>query len=260
MKMAIIKKDLRSITANRKMLVTLIVVPLVMTVFIPVVFILSIILSPIEDLKDLIKMLEAANIIADASNQRYMLMGLILNYIFPLFFMMIPIMVSSVMSASSFVGEKEKKTLETLLYCPLPLKDIFAAKILASFLLSMVVSVISFIIMLAVFETLVFIFTKTIIMPNINWLITMLLVAPAASLIAISLIVRGSAKAQSSEESQQSSLLLVMPVILLILGQFTGVMILGAHIFLILGIALATIAAFMFKSSFGKFKYETLLR
>ena len=65
---------------------------------------------------------------------------------------MIPIMAASIMAASAFVGEKERHTLETLLYCPLTLKQIFQAKVWASFLLSMLVSLISFTAMLLVIE------------------------------------------------------------------------------------------------------------
>ena len=68
----------------------------------------------------------------------------------PLYFLIIPIMAATVMSATSFVGEKEKQTLETLLYCPLSLKQIFRAKVLASFLLSMLVSGISFVAMVEI--------------------------------------------------------------------------------------------------------------
>jgi len=231
---AIIKKDLRSITSNKRMLTVLIVVPFVMSVVLPCALIFS--------------------------TEVFMQINLILNYILPLFFMMIPISSASVMAAGSFVGEKEKKTLETLLYSPLSLKEIFGAKILAAFLLSMSVSVFSFIIMMTVVQTLIFIFAETTVAPNINWLIILFLVSPSVSLISISLIVRGSAKAQSFEESQQSSLLLILPLILFIIGQFSGVMMMGTHIFLILGVALAIIAAFMFKNSLGKFKYEMLLK
>ena len=55
--------------------------------------------------------------------------GLILNYILPVFFLMIPIMTASIMAASSFVGEKEKHTLETLLYCPLYSGSVVKTKI-----------------------------------------------------------------------------------------------------------------------------------
>ena len=81
------------------------------------------------------------------------LSGMILNYILPIFFLIIPIMTASIMAASAFVGEKERHTLETLLYCPLTLKQIFRQKVWASFLLSMLVSVISFAAMFLVIET-----------------------------------------------------------------------------------------------------------
>ena len=61
------------------------------------------------------------------------LLHLIFNYILPMFFLIIPIMASSIMAASSFVGEKEKHTLETLFYAPLSMEQIFRSKVLASF-------------------------------------------------------------------------------------------------------------------------------
>ena len=258
---AIIKKDIGGITANKRMLTALIIVPLVMAVMLPAIFIFTILFTPVEspDMQQMLQMFDFSKM-KKSDNVQKILLELILNYVMPLFFVMIPIMASSVMAASSFVGEKEKNTLETLLYCPLSLKDIFSAKILASFLLSMAVSVSSFIIMMITVQVLLFIFMGSMVLPNINWLIMMLLVSPAASLIAINLIVRGSAKAQSFEESQQTSVFLVLPVILLVMGQFTGIMMISALLFFIIGAALALIAVFMFKGAFGKFNYEALLR
>jgi len=265
MQIAIIKKDILGITANKRMLTVLITVPLVMTVVLPLVFILMVLLSPVDsaDMMQLMQLLEASypesNNLNNA-NIQYMLVDMLLNNVIPIFFILIPVMASSVMASSSFVGEKEKSTLETLLYCPLPLKKIFTAKILASLLLSMAVSIFSFIVMIIVTETIIFVLAGTLIMPNINWIIILLLVSPAAAIISINLIVRNSAKAQSSEEAQQSSLFLVLPVILLVVGQFTGIMMISVKLFLLIAAVLAVIAALTFKSSFGKFNYESLLR
>ena len=258
---AIIKKDIGGITANKRMLTALIIVPIVMAVMLPAIFIFTILFTPVDspDMQQMLQMLDFSKMKKNDNVQK-MVLDLILNYVMPLFFVMIPIMASSVMAASSFVGEKEKNTLETLLYCPMPLKDIFSAKIFASFLLSMAVSVSSFIIMMITVQALLLIFMGSMILPNINWLIMLLLVSPAAALIAINLIVRGSAKAQSFEESQQTSVFLVLPVILLVMGQFTGIMMISALLFFIIGAALALIAVFMFKGAFGKFSYEALLR
>jgi ABC-type Na+ efflux pump permease subunit len=264
---AIIKKDIRAITANKRMLSVLLVVPLVMTVVIPSIFILMMVFAPAEEFAEMAGMLEAAgfadNVIngsADPSDFRQPLIMLIINYVMPLFFLLIPIMASSVMAASAFVGEKEKKTLETILYCPLPLKEIFNAKILASFVLSMAVSALSFIVMLAVTEAELLIITGAMAAPGINWLIIMLLVSPSLSLLAINLIVRGSAKSQSFEESQQRAVFLILPIILLIVAQFTGIMLMSVWLLLVIGVVIAVIALFLFKGSFGKFQYETLLQ
>jgi len=259
--LAIIKKDISGITSNKRMMTALIVVPLIMTLVLPLIFILTISFVP-EDSPDMMEMMTllGSAVITEDDNIQSLLVNMILNYIIPLFFLLIPVMASSVMASSSFVGEKEKKTLETLLYSPLSLKDIFSAKILAAFFLSMTVSILSFIAMIIVFETALYILIKILVWPNVNWLIMMLLVSPAMALISINLIVRGSAKSQTSEEAQQSSLFLILPVIMLIVGQFTGIMMLGAHIFLILGAVTALIALLLFRGKFGNYSYEKLLR
>lgn len=259
MQSALIKKDLRAITANKRLLSVLLIVPLVFTVAFPTIFILTTAFAPMEtnDLKALLDLLPSGSQSAD---MRFAVLGLLFNSIMPLFFLLIPIMAASVMAASSFVGEKEKRTLETLLYCPLTLRQIFSAKILASFIMSMAVSLASFIIMVVVVEAELVLTLGGTILPDIGWLILMLLVSPAVSLIAITLIVRGSAKAQSMEESQQRSIFLILPIVILAAGQFAGVMLINLWILIGLGVVLSFIAFFAVKSSFGKFNYEMLLK
>lgn len=98
------------------------------------------------------------------------------------------------------------------------------------------------------------------VMPSISWLIMMLLVSPAVSVIAIALIVRDSAKAQTSEESQQRSVFLILPIALLLVSQFTGILMVNTLMLLGIGVVLAVIALLMLKGSSGNFQYETLLR
>jgi len=258
MQMAIIKKDLQNITSNKRMFSALLIVPIVMSVFLPTIFVLTIAFSPVDsqDFKQLADLL-GPNI--PTGNLQELVIDLLFNSILPLFFLIIPIMASSIMAATAFVGEKEKSTLETLLYCPLPLKKIFNAKIMASFILGIGVSLLSFIIMTIVVEIELRFTMGSFVIPGISWLAMMLLVAPAISLIAIALIVRGSAKAQTSEESQQRSVFLLLPIMLLVVSQFTGIMMINALMFLGIGVVLAIVALLMLKSSYGNFQYETLL-
>ena len=186
-------------------------------------------------------------------------MDLVFNYILPVFFLIIPIMASSIMAASSFVGEKEKHTLETLLYAPLTLNQIFRSKVMASFLLSMLVSLLSFVSMILVVETEAFFLMGALLIPKLNWLIILLLLSPGVSMIAVTLIVRVSAKAQSMEESQQSAVFLILPLVLLIAGQFSGVMLLSPLLLLALSLVCGVIAWLLLKKSMKRFSYELLL-
>ncbi len=256
---AIIKKDMQSITSNKRMFATLLIVPIVLTIFLPSVFILTLYFVP-EEGEELLQLLETLPLPLQSGSSLQSMILLMLNFILPGFFLMIPIMASSVMSAASFVGEKEKRTLETLLYCPLSLKQIFRSKVTASFIISMVVSGISFAAMLVVVEALSYTITGGFVLPDIKWIFILFLVAPAISLIAITLIVRMSAKAQSVEDAQQGAVFLLIPVLLLLIGQFTGILLISSWLLLSIGILCAFAAVILLNKSMSHFQYETLLK
>ena len=256
---AIIKKDMQSITSNKRMFATLLIVPIVLTIFLPSVFILTLYFVP-EEGEELLQLLETLPLPLQGGSSLQSMILLMLNFILPGFFLMIPIMASSVMSAASFVGEKEKRTLETLLYCPLSLKQIFRSKVTASFLISMVVSGISFAAMLVVVEALSYTITGGFVLPDIKWIFILFMVAPAISLKAITLIVRMSAKAQSVEDAQQGAVFLLIPVLLLLIGQFTGILLISSWLLLSIGILCAFAAVILLNKSMSHFQYETLLK
>ena len=257
--LAVIKKDIRGVTLNKQVFAVLLVVPLALTIVLPSIFVLVTAFAPdaASDFQKILDMLPADN---GARSQQQRIFGLILNNIMPVFFLMIPIMASSVMAASSFVGEKEKHTLETLLYSPLSLKQMFQAKILAGFSVGMMVSYISFAAMMLVLELEVFLLTGKAILPSSSWLAIMLLIAPAISIIAIAVTVRSSAKAQTIEEAQQRAVFLVFPILALLIGQFTGILLISAGLLWGVGAVLAALDVLLMRGAAGSFTYEKLLR
>ena len=257
--LAVTKKDIRGVTLNKQVFAVLLIVPLALTIVLPSIFVLVTAFAPdaASDFQKILDMLPADNV---ARSQQQRIFGLILNNIMPVFFLMIPIMASSVMAASSFVGEKEKHTLETLLYSPLSLKQMFQAKILAGFSVGMMVSYISFAAMMLVLELEVFLLTGKAILPSSSWLAIMLLIAPAISIIAIAVTVRSSAKAQTIEEAQQRAVFLVFPILALLIGQFTGILLISAGLLWGVGAVLAALDALLMRGAAGSFTYEKLLR
>ena len=183
---AIIKKDFRGVTDNKHLFASLLIVPLVLTIVLPSTFLVMIHFAP--DDPDIQRLLDLLPQSMQTKGLEQGLAELVLNFMLPVFFLIIPIMSASIMAASSFVGEKEKRTLETLLYCPLSVRQIFRAKVLASFLLSMMVSFISFCTMMVVLELEAGILMGMVLIPSISWLVILLLLAPSISLIAVTLI------------------------------------------------------------------------
>jgi ABC-type Na+ efflux pump permease subunit len=169
-------------------------------------------------------------------------------------------MTAMVMAASSFVGEKEKRTLETLMYSPLSLRQIFSAKIIASFVLSQLVSLASFAAMVLVVQIETWFIIGSLTSLGLNWLALLIFVSPAVSLVAITLIVRDSAKSKSTEESQQRGAFLILPIVLLVAGQFSGIVTVNVWLLIGIGIVGAIIGLALLRGASAKFNYERLLQ
>ena len=256
---ALIKKDIRSITSNKQVFMVMLMVPLALSIVLPSIIVFVTVLVP-NSVSDFQKLLEMLPVPAGEYNQEQMVLGLVLNKIMPAFFLIIPVMASSVMAASSFVGEKEKHTLETLLYSPLSIKQLFQSKILAGFSVGMMVSYISFAVMMLVLEIEMLFLTGNVLMPDISWIIIMLFIAPAVSIVAIAVTVRGSAKAQTMEEAQQRAVFLIFPILVLVIGQFTGVIMVNSGLLLGLGMVLVVIDVLLIRGASRRFTYEKLLK
>ncbi|MGM0166906.1 hypothetical protein IGI39_001886 [Enterococcus sp. AZ135] len=257
---AIMIKDIRGITENKRYFSVLTILPLLFSVVFPTIMLLTVLLSP----TDSSSFNEMARILPDFQNldQEQLihdLLSLMVNNVIPIFFLIIPIMTASVMAASSFVGEKEKRTLETLFYSPLSIREIFQAKVYASFFIAILVTYVSFILTVIVVETEVYIFEGILLPLSINWLWVMLLIVPSITIISIVLIVKGSAKSTTIEESQQKAAFLILPLALLLVGQFTGILVFGGWVVISIGIILLLVALLLLRYSMSGFTYERLL-
>lgn len=178
---------------------------------------------------------------------------------FPSYFLMIPIMCSGVIGASSFVGEKEHKTLESLLYTPISMEQLLRAKILGVFVPSYMVTLISFIVFGIIFNVGGFIYFGELIFPDVTWLIIILWISPAINLLSLIFTVMVSAKSETFQEAQQVSGLLVIPLILILVVQMTGVLLLSKVVMFIGGAVLFILDYILIKKISAKFIPEKLI-
>jgi len=258
---ALINKDLNEITKSKQVILPMTIVPIVLTVLIPLALLIGVNYigkdsNTIRQLGPLIKKLPSEY---TAYTPAQLVLKIVINYMFPSYFLIIPIMCSGIMGASSFVGEKEHKTMETLLYTPISMEQLLKAKILGVFIPSYIITLISFIAFGIIINIGGFIYFGGIIFPDIKWLIIILWISPAINLLSLTLTVMVSAKSNTFQEAQQVSGLLVLPIVLLLVGQMTGVLMLNNFIMVIAGAVLLILDYILIKRISSKFIPEKLI-
>jgi len=264
--MLVFKKDWLEIRRNWQVILPIVVVPFMISVFLPVI--LTVIPSlagaqaqGLSGFENLIENLprHIQEQLAGMTEQQIMIY-VIAIYFFAPFFLIIPLMASSVIASDSFAGEKERKTIEALLATPISDGELFLGKMLVSFIPSMIVTIMSFAVYTAVFDVLAYdIFNGILLLPNIDWILLIFGLAPTVALASIGLTVMVSAKVRGFREAQQISVVLLIPVLAMIVGQSTGAIIFGPTVILALIGLFVFIDFVVFSAGVKLFKREEIL-
>jgi len=226
---AVIRKDLREVTANRMVVLPMVIVPLLFCILMPVGFVLAFLLidpdaiiGNMNGTAMLEKLFSSYPIPADFHTLPLKFLFIFLNYTFIPLFLLIPIMVSSVIAANSVVGEKERRTLETLLYTPITNREFITAKLLSSFFPAVVVSLGGFLLFFLAGNAASYVAGGILAIRSPIWIPVMLLLSPAVSLLGLSVTLSVSLKAKTFMEAQQTAGVIVLPFVLLVVVQVTG--------------------------------------
>jgi ABC-2 type transport system permease protein len=229
----VFKKDWLEIKRNWQVLAPIIILPIIFSVVFPAV-IVGISSTPMQntntqDFQSLIPNLSAdAQAQIATMNPSQTMIYIMVLYFFAPFFLIIPVMASSVMGSDSFAGERERKTIEALLATPISDSELLLGKILVSFIPAMIITFVSFGAYAIIVDALtVGIFNGMLLLPNVNYLIMIFGVAPTLALCSIGLTVIISAKVKGFKEAQQISVVLLLPVLGLVFAQISGLLVLG---------------------------------
>lgn len=239
----VVKKDFSEAWSSMTVRAFFTVVPVFMVILLPIIFfiiIYNISGNSTEAFSQMAKLLPKD---AGLSGVRQKIFYCAVNFIYPIFFLIVPIIASSAVSAHSFAGENERGTLETLFLTVLKPKQIFKAKFFGCISLSAIVSAISF----AAFSITVSVGDIMLSMPfflNWNWLIIFFLLTPAVLFLCTALTALATCRGKGRFKSMQMSGYVAAPLILLFLLQFTGLFVADEIILLLITfiIALADVA------------------
>lgn len=262
---AIAAKDVREVAQSTQMMIPLVVVPLVFVVLLPAVIVLlpQFVAIPEAELAFLERPI--ANLPADVRAEltpmslEQQFVYLAVTYLFSPLFLVVPLMVSNIIAASSFAGERERGTIEGLLYAPVSETELFVGKVLAAFVPAIGVAAVGFAGYTLVVDVLTYGQFGRLLLPNTVWLILILWLVPAVSIFGLGVTVLVSMKARGFQEAQQIAGIVVLPIVVLVIGQVTGVLFLGPGLLLGLGGVVFVLDGALIWAGIRAFDSEALL-
>jgi ABC-2 type transport system permease protein len=254
--LAIAHKDLSEVRQNTYAWLPMVIVPVMFVIVLPLVMIY---LPQVSGLSAEEMALDDPDIQTFLANMpdtmRQPLEGLsgyaqmivvMLGFMLAPLFLILPIMTSSVIAAESFAGERERGTIEALLYSAASDSDLFLGKALAAAAPAVLLTWISF----AAYVVVLNLASNPIVgrawFPMSTWYPLILWVSPALSLLGTGATVLISARVKTFLGAYQTGSMLVLLVLGLLIGQISGVLYLsvdvgmavGALIWLVAGVLL----------------------
>ncbi|MFA9496591.1 MAG: ABC transporter permease subunit [Candidatus Bathyarchaeota archaeon] len=261
----VFRKDFREISRNKEVILPMLILPLIVALLFPAILVTSPENVNIPGDKDVLVGNILGNIPVAVQTQimeytpTQQLMFVMLVYYFAPFFLIIPVMSSSVIAADSFAGEKERNTLEALLATPITDSELLLGKILVSFISGMGVTIFGFILYVLTVNVLTVEIFGQYIMPTVPWLVLIFVLSPAIALLGVGTTVIISSRVKGFREAQQLSAVLVIPILGLLFGQGSGYLMLGSNVMIILALIIGAIDVVVFRFGLLLFQRENIL-
>ena len=246
----LIKKEYKELVKEKGLLLSLLSMAIIFSIVLPTVLLLmgtsKEVSASIVGLNTFLEQFKLIDYPAYLTKETIPLYAVLTYFFLPLF-MLQPIMFATLLASNSFIGEKEHKTLEGLLYTPLSPKVLILGKALGCALPSLALSTLSSLAYTLVVNTLGWGYFGHLILPNLTWILVILVISPLLVFLSILLIIGSSQYLKNSKSAQGVSMIIVMPIIGILLSQSTGVLILGVFetVVFITVLVLLVIVAFL---------------
>jgi ABC-2 type transport system permease protein len=247
---ALVHKDLKSTFTSKKVWVPMVIVSVVICTLLPLVFAYigtqtEILSKDSGDTKQIVDTFinqfpesETNEKVLSLPNMGLQFLYLFCSFMIAPFFLLVSIINSMVTASNSFAGEKERKTLESLLFAPIAVKDLFLGKVLASFIPTMLMTYSVFVLDVILVNLLTYSVFQELLFLSPTWLVLMFWVVPILVLFNILVNVFISAKVKTFQEAQQFAGILLLPIIGLFVGQISGLFFINPLLLFILGLVL----------------------
>jgi ABC-type Na+ efflux pump permease subunit len=226
--LTVTRTELRQLRESKDFWVPMVILGAFFFLVVPTILLLVITsignVSSIQQVSEALKLLpatarEAVPQNVDASSQVSYVLAV---YLFAPIAVVVPLTISTAVGASSIVGERERGTGEFLAHSPADVKEIYLGKLIASLVPGYLTTVIGFGCYSLMVNLLVGPKVGGWFFPTASWWLLILWVLPPFMAIALSLVLRLSARVRSTAAAQQAAGLVTFPLILIAYTQSTG--------------------------------------
>jgi ABC-type Na+ efflux pump permease subunit len=264
---AIARKDLMEVRQNKAAWGPAIALPLIFAVLMPILFTVLPQVIPVEDIQrelgDIDVLLSqlpssASELFSGLGLEQMFVLYMTAFMLAPLFLIM-PLMFSSVVGADSFVGERERKTLEALLYSPATDMELFLGKVLAAVIPAISLSWLTYLVYIIVVNVASYGLFNRIWFPLPTWWPLMFWLTPAFAVLGVSATVLISSRVKTFMEAYQLTGSLVVLVLALVVGQATGVLYLGVGTVMLVGTLIWIVDIILLRISIRSFQRSMLI-
>ena len=258
---AIAIKDFTAVRRSKGVMLPMLIVPFLLLVVLPLAVGLAARNAHPPDVSSLLRTLPRglARPLLDLP-PRERLVTLVDGYLLAPLFLIVPLMLAAVLAADAFAGEKERKTLESLLHQPVPDRDLFLAKLLGAFAPAVAISWIGFACFTVVVDVTAWPVTHHLMVPTKLWAVVIFWVAPAVAALGLGVMVRVSARATSTQEANQLGGAVILPLIFLAVGQSTGLLLLTLPAAIGIGAVVWLVAALLIARGAQRFTRDRMAR
>ena len=242
--LVLIRKEWRQALRDTSALVPVVLFPLLFSIILPGAAVGLIAHSAssetrihgLEPFLDLVASVSGAGM-----GPQQLLVTAVITYVFAPLILMIPVIVATAGATAAFVGERERGTLEGLLYGPITVRELFLAKTLASVIPAVLLTWASFLGFSVVANAAAWPVMRGIVFPAVTWALAVLVLVPLIAFLVISVIVGVSNRAKSVQSAQGIAVFFILPLVGMIVSQIAGALLFDWRVVALLGGVLAVL-------------------
>ncbi|MDD3777326.1 MAG: ABC transporter permease subunit [Actinomycetota bacterium] len=249
----IFKKEIKEVIRNKSIWAPTLMVSLIFSVFLPLGLMLFMDFTQDSEISDF-----TAKIFGEQVDITTAMIGFMVKQ-FTIFLLLIPAMVPSLIAPASIIMEKDSRTLEPLLATPIKTSELLLGKTLTSMIPSFVISTINFIVLSININILAYLKAQIIPLPNLEWVVTALILSPTISFIITIISIIFSSKTTDIRSAQGIGSTIIFPIYLLIGLQIAGLFLIN-YLYLLLGcVVLLITCPLLLKLAIKVFDRENIL-